>query len=142
MTNTPRSGDPAIMRQLLAVLAIVSLVLGACGPGTGGESTAVITATELAQRIEAGSSPFVLDVRSPQEYAQGHIPGAVNIPYDVLPARVTELGVAKSEEIVVFCQVGGRAQVAESTLREVGFTNVRDLEGHWQAWQAAGLPSE
>jgi rhodanese-related sulfurtransferase len=102
----------------------------------------VITATELAQRIEAGSPPFVLDVRSPQEYAQGHIPGAVNIPYDVLSARVSELGLTKSEEIVVLCQVGRRAQLAESTLREIGFTNVRDLEGHWQAWQAARLPSE
>jgi rhodanese-related sulfurtransferase len=101
-----------------------------------------ISAVELTERIRGDTPPFILDVRTTQEFASGHVPGAVNVPHDELASRLEELPVEKSEEIVVHCQSGRRASLAEATLREAGYSNVRDLDGHWQAWQASGLPVE
>jgi len=153
------------MGNLLILLATTAMILlSACGsnveesasspisaveesvgrPISAVEEPAVplISAAELADRIEAGSPPFILDVRNPDEFAQGHIPGAINIPYRELSTRLEELPIAKSEEVVVHCYKGNRAGIAEETLRESGYSNVRDLDGHWNEWAAAGLPSE
>ena len=116
--------------------------LAACGSGVAESAGTPISAAQLAHRIEEGSRPLVLDVRTREEFARGHIPGAINIPHDELPTRLTELPIAKSEEVVVHCQSGRRAQLAAVALRESGYSNVRDLGGHWAGWQAAGLPTD
>jgi rhodanese-related sulfurtransferase len=95
---------------------------------------------ELVGRL-GGESPLVLiDVRTPEEFAAGHIPGAVNIPYDVLPTRLHELEGHQGDEVVVYCRTGRRAGIAEQALTEAGFVNVRDLAGHMVAWTAADYP--
>ncbi len=101
-----------------------------------------IESSELASRIGDGTAPFVLDVRTVEEYAEGHIAGAVNIPHSELADRLDELEFEPSEEIIVYCRSGRRAAVAESILAEAGFTGVRDLEGHIQGWQAKEFPLE
>jgi len=99
-----------------------------------------ISPAELADRIAAESAPIVLDVRTPQEFAAGHIPGAVNIPHTELASRLSTLDFDPDQEIVVHCEQGGRASIAESILREGGYTRVRDLTGHMKAWRAGGYP--
>jgi len=101
-----------------------------------------IAAQDLAKRIGSGSAPVVLDVRSPEEYAAGHIPGAINIPHSELATRLAEIPGAKSTEIVVHCQAGGRAATAEKILVQEGYTDVRDLQGHFGGWSQQGLPVE
>jgi len=101
-----------------------------------------ITPNELADRIQHAQAPLILDVRSESEYASGHIPGSVNVPYDQLPGGLSKLGVAKTEEIVVHCQSGRRASMAEDALIAAGYTNVRDLDGHMAGWQKDGYPIE
>ena len=101
-----------------------------------------ITPGELAEQIQLEQAPLILDVRSKKEYAEGHIPGALNIPHDELRDRLSELGVAKTEEIVVHCRSGYRAGIAEKVLIEADYSNVRDLDGHMNAWQSAGYPIE
>ena len=131
------------MEKLPILVAIAaSLLLGACGSNVEESAGTPISAAQLADRIQEGSPPLVLGIRTREEFAQGHIPGAINIPHDELPTRLAELPIAKSEEIVVHCQSGRRAQLAEGTLRGSGYSNVRDLAGHWQGWRAAGLPTE
>ena len=130
------------MEQLRVFLVSASLLLGACGPNVEEPPESPIALAELFQRIEAGSSPLVLDVRTAEEYARGHIPGATNLPYDELPTRLEEISIEKSAEVIVHCQSGRRAEIAEGTLRANGYSNVRDLTGHWQGWQAAGYPTE
>lgn len=106
------------------------------------DSVASISDVALAARIEAGDAPLILDVRSHDEYEAGHVPGAVNIPHDELPTRLDEISASKSDEIVVYCHSGRRAGAAESTLQAEGYTQVRDLEGHWQGWSSTDLPIE
>ena len=101
-----------------------------------------IQAGELLARIEEGMPPMILDVRSPEEYAEGHIPGAINIPYADLEQRASELGIDPSEELVVYCRTGRRAAIAEATLHELGYMNLKDLEGHIAHWKEEGLPLE
>ena len=97
-----------------------------------------VTRKELLNRIRAGAVT-VLDVRPPDEFALGHLPGAVNIPLRALKVRLTELDVA--QEIVAYCR--GEYCVlsfeAVALLRARGF-KVRRLEDGLPEWRAAGLP--
>ncbi len=104
--------------------------------------TANIGADELVARIESETAPTILDVRTPEEFAAGHVPGAINIPYTELEERYSELKLEGSDELVVYCQSGRRAAIAEAALSELGFTNVRDLDGHIAAWKQAERPLE
>jgi phage shock protein E len=103
-------------------------------------ASATITAETLGRQIADGSAPPVLDVRSAAEFAAGHVPGATNIPHDQLASRLSEVPARPDEELVVYCHSGRRAAMAEETLRKAGYGHLRDLQGHWSAWSAAGLP--
>lgn len=95
---------------------------------------------ELAARLDGERDYVLIDVRSEEEFAAGHIPGAVNIPFDELPGRLDELGGAQEREVIVYCRTGRRAGIAELALEEAGFRNVRDLDGHMVDWNAGGFP--
>jgi hydroxyacylglutathione hydrolase len=129
-------------RILFSTLAAVTFAVGlpACSGEAGPAGT--ISGGALAARIAAGTAPVILDVRSDAEFRAGHIPGAIHVPHDQLEARLDELPADASEEIVAHCQSGRRASMAEAVLADAGYTEVRDLEGHWAAWQEAGHPVE
>jgi len=120
----------------LALLGAVSLAADA-GAGAVGE----ISGREALALQEAGNSPLFVDVRTPEEYGSGHIPGAVNIPRNQLASRLAELEHAR-DRLVVYCERGPRAAAAAATLVSAGFTGVRHLAGDMAAWRAAGLPIE
>lgn len=101
-----------------------------------------IAAADLASRIEDGTSPLILDVRTPEEFHEGHVPDAINIPFDELDQRLSEIPSSKSDEIVVHCLRGGRAGHAEEVLKNAGYTQVKDLEGHWEQWLQSGFPTQ
>lgn len=103
-------------------------------------TSGTMTAAELMSRLEGPDAPVILDVRSPEEYAEGHIPGAINIPYDQIGAQLGSLDEYRGGELVVYCRTGRRAGVAEGALSEAGFERVRDLEGHMVGWREAELP--
>jgi rhodanese-related sulfurtransferase len=101
-----------------------------------------ITATDLLARIDRGDAPPILDVRSEGEFAAGHVPGAMNIPFNQVPSRLTEVPGAPGEDLIVYCGHGPRAYVAAMPLRYSAGRHVIFLTGHWSSWQADGLPSE
>jgi rhodanese-related sulfurtransferase len=115
-----------------ALLTALLLLPGLCHAETPGVGT--ITPAELAKRLKEPNPPVVLDVRTREEYAAGHIDTAVNLPHDELGRRLGEIPGDKSSEIVVYCRSGKRAGVAEKILIENGYTNVKDMAGHWQGW--------
>jgi hydroxyacylglutathione hydrolase len=82
----------------------------------------------------------VIDVRSPDEWSAGHLPGAVHIPLAALPDRIGEIDPAKP--VVVHCQGGGRSAIAASFIKANGLDGVANLEGGFEAWRAADLPVE
>ena len=125
-------------RYSFIVISLFALTF-ACALVQAGEA---IAPSVLADRINTGNAPFILDVRSTGEYANGHIPGAVNIPYRQLRDRLSVLMAYREKEIVVHCQVGPRADIARSILSAAGFVWIRELEGHMRAWEAGNYPIE
>jgi phage shock protein E len=98
-----------------------------------------ITATSLLAQIEAGSAPTILDVRSRREFVDGHVPGALHLPFWTLPVRLSEIPSSPADPIVVYCGHGPRAYMAGAVLRASGFRRILYLEGHMLIWRRAGL---
>lgn len=78
--------------------------------------------------------PLVLDVRTPEEFALGHVPNALNIPVQELRERHGELG-AKHTPIVIYCRSGARSATAAGLLQNLGYSNVTDI-GAMSNWRA------
>lgn len=81
--------------------------------------------------------PFILDVREPNEYKEGYIAGAVNIPIRDLPAKIASL--PKDKPILVYCGIGHRGAMAVVFLRGQGY-NVKSIMGGYKGWVGANLP--
>lgn len=118
--------------SLLALLLLL-------GPGCG-SGAPEISQDELRQRLESGSPPQLLDVRTPAEFESGHVPGALNVPHTELSEKLDGLGLQPQQEVVVYCERGGRARKAIALLEAHGFRAVRHLEGDMSAWRSAALP--
>lgn len=88
---------------------------------------------DVKAAIEAGA--YLIDVREPNEYAEGHIPGAVNIPIRTLAQNLDK--VPTDQPVLVYCASGHRAGMATAALRELGYDNVRAFSGGWKAWSGA-----
>jgi len=133
MSHLPRFW---LMTGLLAV------VLAACTAPDNDSKRAAgpksITAEELAEKIQFSQAPLILDVRSKEEYAEGYILGALNIPHAEFLGRLSEIDAAQTDEIVVYCRSGYRARIAEKILIEAGYSDVRDLAGHMNTWKSGG----
>jgi rhodanese-related sulfurtransferase len=99
----------------------------------------MITPTRLAQVLTENTTSLIVDVRTPVEFTEVHIPQAVNHPLDQLNGLP---GVAKDQPIYLVCRSGTRASLAAQQLKEGGFTQTQVLEGGTLAWIKAGLPVE
>jgi rhodanese-related sulfurtransferase len=94
-----------------------------------------ITATQLMARISAGEALAILDVRSEHEFEAGHVPGAINVPFNQVGSRLDEVPGEAGEELIVYCGHGPRAYMAAVALSRQGRRRVVYLEGHWAGWE-------
>ena len=106
------------------------------------DSAASISAADLAARIDRGDALRILDVRSGAEFAAGHVPGAVNIPFNQVLAGVDAVPGSPEEDVFVYCGHGPRAYMAAAALRKRGFRRIVYVSGHFSGWQRAGLRIE
>ena len=98
-----------------------------------------ISPQDLSQKLKDGTAPLIVDVRSPQEFATGHIPGALNIPHDQIGQH---LDLMRSDRgVALYCMLGPRARLGEQKLLEADVERVLHIEGGFSAWKAAGLPT-
>lgn len=116
----------------------------ACGMGevtdAGYENTSLVHAHKHWSQGEQTKIPFVfVDVRTPKEYKQGHIPGAINIPVSEIAERLNEL--PKDKQVYVYCRSGHRAGKASTILAKAGF-HVENIPESMNGWTAAGYPVE
>jgi len=94
---------------------------------------------QLTQMINRGKTTIV-DVRSNEEFAAGHLRDAKHIPLADLGTRIGELDKSKNRTVIMVCQTGARSDKAARQLQAAGFEDVHSLEGGLAAWKAAGLP--
>ena len=123
---------------LLALFALIGAVSLAADAGAG--AAVEISSQEALALQESGEGLLFVDVRTPEEFGSGHVPGAVNIPIKQLPSRLAELG--KDDRLVVYCERGTRSAVAVDTLIGAGYSSVSHLMGDMAGWRAACLPIE
>mgnify|MGYP001795293854 FL=1 len=111
--------------------------LVACG--VLAKTDAQVSQQVLVAQIEAGTAPLILDVRTAAEYEAGHIPGAINIHFREIGERLDEI---PSGPVVIYCERGIRANIAERTLMAAGIESVLHLEGDMLLWRKNKLPIE
>jgi len=99
-----------------------------------------VDAGTLRALLASAHGPRVLDVRTPGEFDSAHIPGAYNVPLDLLREHRAELRTHLDDQIVLVCRSGARATQAGQTLAEAGLPNVKILAGGMLAWQATDAP--
>ena len=97
----------------------------------------LITAEELKTRIESMIAPTIIDVRGADEVSDGMIPGAIHLPMDEVAARAAEVLPNKQREVVAYCKLGRRCAIVADQLREMGYSNVKSLEGGYEAYKNA-----
>ncbi len=113
---------------------------GSVAPASVGSSRKIDVAT-LRADLDAHKVPVLVDVRTPGEFAGGHVAGAVNVPVGDLSGRLGELEAFRGGEVYVICEVGGRSASATRELERAGFHAV-DVGGGTAAWRGAGFPTE
>lgn len=90
--------------------------------------TSPLSAAALQQMLQQETAPLLLDVRTDQEYAEGHIPGAVLLPYDLITDHTAStLAPSRTQPIVVYCRSGRRSALAAETLADLGYTTIYDF---------------
>lgn len=99
-----------------------------------------ISAADAVQAIREAS--VLVDVREADEFAAGHVPGSVHISRGMLEFRFSGMPALQSRDIkiVLYCKTSGRAALAGVALQDMGYLNLQNISGGFDAWVAAGLP--
>ncbi len=126
-----------VVAGLFIVVSIVTFLSLQCSAKATAQSS-VAASPYLIERV-ANNEWLLIDVRSPQEFADGHIPGAVNMPHDSINDYIADLEGHKDKPIIIYCRSGRRAQLAMKVLQDMDFSEVMHLEGDMLGWSAAGL---
>lgn len=143
-----------MVRTMVAVM--LAVVLGAASVALAGPSVLetrilgfltylpsdyqAIAPAALKARLDAGDTPFLLDVREPEEYATGYIAGAVNIPIRTVPRSLDRLPKSKSADIITICPSGFRSAQVTMALTLLGYTNVKTMVLGMREWNAQRFP--
>ena len=120
------------MRKLKRLLPFILslMLLSSCGTHVGSENSyRRISMDEAVKMMKNEKNYIILDVRRPDEYAEGHIPGAINVPNEEIgTAEISELP-DKSQLILVYCRSGRRSKEAAEKLEKLGYTNIVEFGG-------------
>jgi len=145
--KTARFG--AFAATMLVAAASIADQAGGPAPGQAASAPAAAASASLPlispqalleRQAKRDPSLFVLDVRTPQEYAAGHVPGAVNVPYDQVASHLAEI--PKDKDVVIYCRSGRRTGLAAEVLEANGYTKLGHLQGDMEAWLKDGRPVE
>ena len=98
-----------------------------------------ISTIEAHERLESSESPLFVDVREPDEWEEGHVPGAIHITRGRLESSIEGLVPYKSRPLVVYCAVGSRSAFAAQVLGEMGYSNVVNMAGGFVDWKRNGF---
>jgi cysteine synthase/rhodanese-related sulfurtransferase len=101
-----------------------------------------VAAKRLNEQLQAESKPLVIDIRTPEHFAESHVPGAINVPQDDLGQRTGELPEDRDASIVMVCNIGKFSKQATLYLKSLGYRNVKSMKGGLNEWVRKGLETE
>ena len=125
--------EPAAAEPATDVVAAVDAYLSAIPEGYMNVGT-----LDAFKEMVASADPLIIDVREESDYAEGHIGGAINIPIRTLAQNLDKIPMDRP--VVVYCASGHRAGMATTSLRVLGYENVKAFSGGWKAWSGASEP--
>jgi thioredoxin len=129
------------MRNYLSIALLTGAILfNSCGNGQTQGIKTNLNPKEFAEKISTTKNPIIIDVRTEEEYSQGHLANAYNFDWYGSDFEKKVSSFNKTNPIFVYCLSGGRSSSAASRLRSLGFTDVYELHGGMMKWRAAGLP--
>jgi len=97
---------------------------------------------EVKRRMDSGETLLLVDVREDNEWAKGHLPGAVHMGRGVIERDVETSVPETGTKMILYCGGGFRSALAADNLQKMGYTNVESMDGGWRGWNEAGLPTE
>lgn len=118
--------------SVFALLFIVIIISVSCGQTNQNEKEAVylnISAQEAKEIMDSETGYVILDVRTEEEFAEGHIPGAILIPDYEIESKAEQILTDKNQLILVYCRSGRRSKNASEALVSLGYTNIREFGG-------------
>jgi len=116
------------MKNVLLILLAVLLLTGCAAPAEGG-SYRQISMNDAITMMEEESGYIILDVRTSEEFADKHIPGAINVPNEIIKAEALSQLPDKERLILVYCRSGNRSKQASEKLAALGYTNIVEFGG-------------
>jgi phage shock protein E len=125
------------MRPTAWIAPLVIAVALLTGCSSTSDAVTDVDVAEAQQIVDDGGA-VILDVRTPEEFAAGHLPGAININVEASDFDTKVAGLDESAETLVYCRTGNRSGIATDKMVELGFTDMSDLQGGIEAWAAAG----
>jgi rhodanese-related sulfurtransferase len=96
---------------------------------------------EVKRRGDAGENFLLVDVREDNEWARGHVPGAVHLSKGIIERDIEQRVPDTSAKVILYCGGGFRSALAAENLQKMGYTNVESMDGGWKGWVEAGLPT-
>ena len=118
-----------ILRVFVMMWLSMSIVLTGCSNPSEGGSYMQISMNEAVEMMETEKDYIILDVRTIEEYEEGHIPGAICVPNETIGENVIEELPDKGQVILVYCRSGNRSKQAATKLAEQGYTNIYEFGG-------------
>jgi rhodanese-related sulfurtransferase len=96
---------------------------------------------DVKRRIDAGEKLMIIDVREDNEWAEGHLPGAVHLGKGIIERDIASRVPQTDATLILYCGGGFRSALAADNLQKMGYTNVESMDGGWRGWLQAGLPT-
>ncbi|MFB3887200.1 MAG: rhodanese-like domain-containing protein [Thermodesulfobacteriota bacterium] len=125
--QTAPAGPPAVVKEMVAKAKA---------------AIKVVKAEDVKAAIDKKEKAVILDVRDPNEYAAGHLPGAINISRGTLEFNIFSKVADQSSKIYVYCKTAGRSTLATKTLNDLGYKNAVLMDAQFEDWIKAGYPVE
>ena len=97
---------------------------------------------DVKRRIDGGENLTLIDVREDNEWAQGHLPGALHLGKGIIERDIEQRVPQTDAKLVLYCGGGFRSALVAENLQKMGYTNVESMDGGWKGWRDAGLPTE
>ena len=95
---------------------------------------------DVQRRADAGEQFVLVDVREDNEWANGHIPGAIHLGKGIIERDIEQVVPDTSAKLILYCGGGFRSALVADNLQKMGYSNVESMDGGWRGWTSAGLP--